>query len=349
MYEKTLKENNLVEDTTIILKEINSPVKKTPNCTICFMMKNEVESEYYDKGSNGYFCEKCFEKLFSKEIKQEMLKKGTLIDLKEKEINLCNEHEKEIEGICKCGVFFCKNCILFDNKHEGHERVDIKNEKFETILKEINKKKIESLIENKKIYLREINDNEKIISENLKEIEELNKKIEIKKNINQEKEKINEELLISLQKLINFENIIEKKPFQFLFKINQILNFKNLLEKNEKNKKLENLIEYKNIYSFGRNDYGQLGKGDTNNQIDLYENIELNKLNIIKISSGYEHTVILTKNNEVYSFGDNSYGQLGQSNNNNLNIPTLIKYFTDKKIINICCGEYHTVALAGNI
>ena len=92
-----------------------------------------------------------------------------------------------------------------------------------------------------------------------------------------------------------------------------------------------------------------MGKGDTNNQIDLYENIELNKLNIIKISSGYEHTVILTKNNEVYSFGRNNNGQLGQSNNNNLNIPTLIKYFTDKKIINICCGGQHTVALAGNI
>ena len=92
-----------------------------------------------------------------------------------------------------------------------------------------------------------------------------------------------------------------------------------------------------------------MGKGDTKNQIDLYENIELNKLNIIKISSSDYYTVILTKNNEVYSFGNNSYGQLGQSNNNNLNIPTLIKYFTDKKIINICCGFEHTVALAGNL
>ena len=118
LYEKTLKENKLVEDTTINLNEINSSTKKTPNCSKyfynillvnCLSDEIEEESKYFYKLYNNYFCEKCFEKMFSEEKKQQMLLKGTLMDLKkEKEINLCNEHEKEIEGICKCEYFFVK-------------------------------------------------------------------------------------------------------------------------------------------------------------------------------------------------------------------------------------------------
>ncbi len=50
----------------------------------------------------------------------------------------------------------------------------------------------------------------------------------------------------------------------------------------------------------------------------------------------------------VYSFGSNSYGELGLSNNGSKNIPTEIKYLSDKNIIGVYCGYSHTIAFSSN-
>ena len=50
----------------------------------------------------------------------------------------------------------------------------------------------------------------------------------------------------------------------------------------------------------------------------------------------------------VYSFGYNIQGQLGLSNNDSKNIPTEIKYLSDKNIIGVNCGYHHTIALSSN-
>eukprot|EP01084_Bolivina_argentea_P216147 367232_1 len=90
----------------------------------------------------------------------------------------------------------------------------------------------------------------------------------------------------------------------------------------------------------------------------------LQQLNIIDIAFGKKHGIALTNDHEVYSFGDNKYGQLGigrignihDENNKQqtyLNDLQFIDYFAkvNQKIIEIKCGSYHSCALSksGNI
>lgn len=61
-----------------------------------------------------------------------------------------------------------------------------------------------------------------------------------------------------------------------------------------------------NLFSFGKNDKGQLGIWDQENR--LYpKKIDYNA-NIIDISGGLNHSGLITDENEVYLWGDNEYG-----------------------------------------
>uniref|UniRef100_K3Z5A0 Uncharacterized protein n=1 Tax=Setaria italica TaxID=4555 RepID=K3Z5A0_SETIT len=64
-------------------------------------------------------------------------------------------------------------------------------------------------------------------------------------------------------------------------------------------------------YTWGRNEKGQLGHGDT-----LLRNLptvvsQLSKYKIIKASVGRNHTVVVTDDGKSFSFGHNKHGQLG--------------------------------------
>ena len=116
-----------------------------------------------------------------------------------------------------------------------------------------------------------------------------------------------------------------------------------------------------NAYGFGSNGFGKLGIGkntdrmamnDTNIpvQIPLTVNeipdrgiLFTNVNNIIQIAAGSAHSLALTSNGHVYSFGNNQYGQLGLENNINYDIPTLINNLNN--IIFISAGSYHSLAL----
>ena len=54
----------------------------------------------------------------------------------------------------------------------------------------------------------------------------------------------------------------------------------------------------------------------------------------------------ILESGEVYSWGWNSYGQLGLGNNNNQSEPQLISSLNNKAI-RISCGGYHTIILTG--
>ncbi|KAJ8027887.1 E3 ubiquitin-protein ligase MYCBP2 [Holothuria leucospilota] len=60
-------------------------------------------------------------------------------------------------------------------------------------------------------------------------------------------------------------------------------------------------------------------------------------------SCGFHHTVILLDNGEVYTFGSNSYGQLGQGDTTNRLSPVKVK--VAEKIKQVSAGSYHTLLL----
>jgi alpha-tubulin suppressor-like RCC1 family protein len=53
--------------------------------------------------------------------------------------------------------------------------------------------------------------------------------------------------------------------------------------------------------------------------------------------------------NDIFSWGNNSFGQLGQGDTKNRSIPTKIDFFNGKKILQIACGDYHCLALESMI
>ncbi|XP_016135662.1 protein RCC2 homolog [Sinocyclocheilus grahami] len=68
------------------------------------------------------------------------------------------------------------------------------------------------------------------------------------------------------------------------------------------------------LWSWGRNEKGQLGHGDTK-RLEAPKLVEgLGEEVIVAAACGRNHTMALTENGTIYSFGENKLGQLGQGN-----------------------------------
>lgn len=79
------------------------------------------------------------------------------------------------------------------------------------------------------------------------------------------------------------------------------------------------------MYAWGYNGVGQLGIGNTVNQpVPVRVTGVLQNVVIKKIVSGYSHTLALSDFGKMYSWGGNSYGQLGSGDKSNSALPALI-------------------------
>ena len=97
------------------------------------------------------------------------------------------------------------------------------------------------------------------------------------------------------------------------------------------------------IYSWGSNDNGRLGLGDT---ISKYSPQKINLTNIMSVSCGINFTIALTINGKLYSWGNNKWGQLGLGNYCDQHLPQYISL--PESIGSVVCGRNHTFALTNN-
>ena len=65
---------------------------------------------------------------------------------------------------------------------------------------------------------------------------------------------------------------------------------------------------------------------------------------IIKLKFGSRHCLALTNNGEIFSWGSNNSGALGNNQLKESPIPQQINFFNGIKIENIDCGMSHSVA-----
>ncbi|MDY2889596.1 MAG: hypothetical protein SOU19_08580 [Candidatus Caccosoma sp.] len=102
------------------------------------------------------------------------------------------------------------------------------------------------------------------------------------------------------------------------------------------------------ILSFGKNENGQLGISANSIEQTVYDitnnfNLDANDY-IINVKSGASHSLAYSKNGNVYSWGDNSFGQLGFKDKTFKETPTLIEQIKDN-VIDISCGRYTSYVL----
>ncbi|XP_067444973.1 probable E3 ubiquitin-protein ligase HERC4 isoform X2 [Thunnus thynnus] len=99
------------------------------------------------------------------------------------------------------------------------------------------------------------------------------------------------------------------------------------------------------VFSWGRNNCGQLGLGDTTDRHTPTLVHHLNMKKTIHISCGKDHTVILTKDGVVFTFGSGQYGQLGHNSFSDELRPRLVAELWGAKVIKIACGRHHTLVM----
>ncbi|XP_045249293.2 probable E3 ubiquitin-protein ligase HERC6 isoform X1 [Macaca fascicularis] len=99
-------------------------------------------------------------------------------------------------------------------------------------------------------------------------------------------------------------------------------------------------------FGWGSNSAGQLALSGRNVPVQSNKPLSigaLKNLGVIYISCGDEHTAVLIQDGKVFTFGDNSSGQLGYSPTPEKRGPQLVERI-DGLVSQIDCGSYHTLA-----
>src|SRR5689334_17101170 len=78
------------------------------------------------------------------------------------------------------------------------------------------------------------------------------------------------------------------------------------------------------VYSFGNNLESQLGLGHKKDQSTPQIILDLENIRIKKISCGENHSILLSEEGTLYSFGRNGSGHLGLGNTTDQSTPQFV-------------------------
>lgn len=105
------------------------------------------------------------------------------------------------------------------------------------------------------------------------------------------------------------------------------------------------------LYVSGYNDNGQCGSGTTQQvktPIVLQGILENEDIAQVHAYNGCEHTVALTRDGKIFSFGYNYRGQLGIGSTNSECVPRPVKSLLSRKVVNASCSYHHSYFLCSD-
>ncbi|XP_067299640.1 alsin [Pseudorasbora parva] len=102
---------------------------------------------------------------------------------------------------------------------------------------------------------------------------------------------------------------------------------------------------YTEVWSWGRGQEGQLGHGDYLPRLQPLCIKSLSKKEVVKITAGANHSLALTAQCQVYSWGSDKFGQLGHINAP-CTVPNLTTISDGIRVWDVAAGQTHTLLLA---
>ncbi|GAB0100562.1 Probable E3 ubiquitin-protein ligase HERC2 [Sergentomyia squamirostris] len=100
------------------------------------------------------------------------------------------------------------------------------------------------------------------------------------------------------------------------------------------------------VYTWGKGDYHRLGHGSVDHVRRPKKIATLQGKKIISIATGSLHCVACSDQGEVFTWGDNDEGQLGDGTVSAIPRPRLVTALQGKHIVKVTCGSAHTLALS---
>lgn len=100
------------------------------------------------------------------------------------------------------------------------------------------------------------------------------------------------------------------------------------------------------VFAWGNNSHGQLGLGDTRNKYVPHRLTSLKSQPVKHVAAGLHHSVVLTTDGGVFTFGSNGHGQLGhgmRSGDTSIN-PRKVFELMGSNVTQVSCGKNHTLA-----
>lgn len=99
------------------------------------------------------------------------------------------------------------------------------------------------------------------------------------------------------------------------------------------------------VYSWGRNIYGQLGLGDHKDKASPQLVTHLKEEPVKAVVCGQYHSLALTAKGDVYGWGYNRNYELGVGDNMDRVLPQAIPTLSGKPVTEVYAGGYHSMAL----
>ncbi|KAK3006187.1 hypothetical protein RJ639_015803 [Escallonia herrerae] len=105
------------------------------------------------------------------------------------------------------------------------------------------------------------------------------------------------------------------------------------------------LTEEGKLWNWGANSNYELGRGDKVGGWKPQEVPSVEDIRFIQLASGGYHSLALSDEGKVFSWGHGGHGQLGHSSTQSRSIPMTIEALADEKVVYIACGGSSSAAI----
>ena len=103
------------------------------------------------------------------------------------------------------------------------------------------------------------------------------------------------------------------------------------------------------VFACGCNDGGQLGVGDTDSRlVPTLVTGQLQGKTALYVAAGSNHTLCITADGSLFSWGGNDSSQLGVGDTEDRHAPTRVTNLQGKRVVHVAAGEVHTICSTEN-